>query len=104
MIKSHFLLDLLLQNIDVVVGMYAYCERNRAAVESTPKCTSGHAINQVWWKYDVAGTFKRKLLGKMKSCIGLELAHSYKRLDGRSLDSSLVAMSSQRDHVHIRRT
>lgn len=66
---------------DVDVGMYGYFKRNRAAVDNTPKCTSVHAINQVWWKYDVAGTmWLKRIFGKMKGCVGLELAHrdSYK--------------------------
>ena len=86
MTKNYFLTyDVLLYIIDVVVGMYGYFERTRAAVDNTPKRTSGYAINQVWWKYDVVNTFQR-ILGKMKGCVGFA-----RRFDGRSLN---VAMSS----------
>ena len=70
---SHFLLDILHQAVDIDTDMDRYVERRCATtVDSTPKSTSVLVIHQGWRKYDGA---TKRILVKMKSCVGLKLAH-----------------------------
>jgi hypothetical protein len=71
---SHFFLDIFLQAVDIDTDMDRYVERRCATtVDSTPKSTRVLAIHQGWRKYDGATVMIKRILVKMKKCLGLEL-------------------------------